>query len=231
MGRRMDVITSWAASTAGLGIGMAVGKLGARPERPLELYEFEGCPFCRRARQALSVLDLDAMIYPCPKGGTRYRPIVKERGGQNMFPYLIDPNTGVEMYQSLDIAAYLHKTYGRGSRPLSFRGMRGVAPLSTLASAMRPTKGGRAVDARAPQEPLELYSFEASPYCRIVRETLSILEIPYLLRNVAKGSKKRKEFIELSGKMMVPYLVDPNTGVSMFESGDIKQYLYDTYAQ
>ena len=137
----------------------------------------------------------------------------------------------VEMYQSLDIAAYLHDTYGRGPRPLSFRGMQSVAPLSMLASAIRPTKGMRVIEARAPEQPLVLYSFEASPYCRMVRETLCILEIPYLLHNVAKGSDKREAFVALSGKMMVPYLVDPNTGVSMFESADISQYLYDTYAE
>ena len=34
----------------------------------------------------------------------------------------------------------------------------------------------------------------------------------------------------LSGKMQVPYLLDPNTGVRMFESGDIRAYLYETYA-
>jgi glutathione S-transferase len=28
----------------------------------------------------------------------------------------------------------------------------------------------------------------------------------------------------------VPYLVDPNTGVRMFESADIRRYLYDSYA-
>ncbi len=230
MGRTFDVVTSWAASTAGLGIGMRVGRLGARPEQTLELYEFEGCPFCRRARQALSVLDLDAMIYPTPKGGTRYRPIVKERGGRSMFPFLIDPNTGVEMYESLDICRYLHETYGAGRRPLSFRGIPSIAPLSTLASAVRPMRGGRVKDARAPKQPLVLYSFEASPYCRLVREALCELEIPYLLRNVAKGSKKRKQFVEMSGKMMVPYLIDPNTDTAMFESADIVRYLRDTYA-
>jgi glutathione S-transferase len=30
--------------------------------------------------------------------------------------------------------------------------------------------------------------------------------------------------------MQVPYLIDPNTGARMFESGEIRQYLYDTYA-
>ena len=63
-----------------------------------------------------------------------------------------------------------------------------------------------------------------------MRERLCELEIPYLLHNVAKGSSKRKEFIARSGKMMVPWLVDPNTGKEMFESADICTYLDKTYA-
>ena len=34
----------------------------------------------------------------------------------------------------------------------------------------------------------------------------------------------------LSGRMQVPFLRDPNTGAQMFESADIRRYLYDTYA-
>ncbi len=79
-------------------------------------------------------------------------------------------------------------------------------------------------------EPLELYSFESSPFCRIVRERLCTLELPYLLHNVAKGSPGRDAFVERSGKMMVPYLIDPNTETSLFESADIARYLEDTYA-
>ncbi|MHC5059284.1 MAG: glutathione S-transferase N-terminal domain-containing protein, partial [Planctomycetota bacterium] len=77
---------------------MNVGPLGPRPERPLELYEFEACPFCRKVREALSILDLNAMIYPCPKKGPRFREEVKRRGGKYLFPYLVDPNTGEAMY-------------------------------------------------------------------------------------------------------------------------------------
>jgi glutathione S-transferase len=91
-------------------------------------------------------------------------------------------------------------------------------------------KGMRYTPSRKPEQPLELYSFEGSPYCRIVRETLSSLEIPYVLHNVAKDSPSRAAFVERSGKMMVPYLVDPNTGTEMFESADIKNYLLATYA-
>ena len=32
-----------------------------------------------------------------------------------------------------------------------------------------------------------------------------------------------------SGKMQVPYLVDPNAGTEMFESADILAYLEETY--
>ena len=73
---------------------------GKRPEKTLELYEFEVCPWCRRVREAISLLDLEVLIKPCSKNGPRYRPWVIENGGQRMFPYLVDPNTDVAMYES-----------------------------------------------------------------------------------------------------------------------------------
>lgn len=229
LSRTFDLASSFAVSGFRFVRGLRVGRLGARPEQPLELYEFEACPFCRRVREALSALDLEAYIYPCPKGGTRYRQVVRERGGREMFPYLIDPNTEVEMYESADIVDYLWKTYGDGGPPIvSSRG-----PLfmisSTLASLIRPARGRAARGNQTPAEPLELYSFEASPYCRLAREELCVLELPYLLHNVAKGSPSRDAFVERSGKMMVPYLIDPNTGAAMFESADIVEYLRSTY--
>ena len=72
--------------------------------------------------------------------------------------------------------------------------------------------------------------FEASPFSRIVREVLCSLEIPYLLHNVARGSPRREAFEQRSGRIMVPWLVDPNTGTEMFESADIARYLDETYA-
>ena len=62
---------------------------------------------------------------------------------------------------------------------------------------------GKLEAARAPGKPLELYSFEISPFCRIAREALCSLEIPYLLHNVGKNSPRRPAFEERSGKMMV----------------------------
>jgi glutathione S-transferase len=231
MNRVLDVATSFAVSAARLGGGMQVRLLGHRPEKRLELYEFEACPYCRKVREALSILDLEAMIYPCPKNGPRFRPEAIRRGGKSQFPFLIDPNTGQELYESDDIVTYLFEHYGDGGVPLSLS----LGPLtdvsSMLASIWRPAAGARYRPANQPKKPLELYSFEASPFCRIVREELCALELPYVLHNVAKGSPSRDEFVERSGKMMVPYLVDPNTGTEMFESADIVAYLDRTYAK
>uniref|UniRef100_A0A804LVE7 GST N-terminal domain-containing protein n=1 Tax=Zea mays TaxID=4577 RepID=A0A804LVE7_MAIZE len=42
-----------------------------RPEKPIEIYEFEGCPFCRKVREMVTVLDLDVLFYPCPQKAQR----------------------------------------------------------------------------------------------------------------------------------------------------------------
>jgi glutathione S-transferase len=227
--RTLDIATSLAATLARLGGGLRVETLGRRPEKPLELYEFEGCPYCRKVREVLTALDLEALVYPCPKGGSRFREIVRERGGKAQFPYLVDPNTGQAMYESGDIVRYLFNEYGTGRVPLLYS----IGPLfdatSALASAWRLGAGARVEPSKPPAMPLELWSFEASPFCRIVRETLCTLEIPYHLRNVGKNSPSRDAFVERSGKMQVPFLADPNTQVELFESADIVRYLRATY--
>ena len=77
---------------------------------------------------------------------------------------------------------------------------------------------------------LEVSSYEASPYSRVVRETLSRLEIPYVLHNLARGSTKRDAFVAKTGKMQVPYLVDPSRHeAGMFESKDIVAHLESRY--
>lgn len=229
MNRTLDLATSFAATVARLGGGLRVERLGPRPALPLELYEFEGCPYCRKVREALTVLDLEALIHPCPKGGSRFRTLVRERGGKEQFPYLVDPNTGKAMYESSEIVRYLFAEYGAGSVPFLY----GFAPLvdvtAGLASAWRLGAGVWAEPSKAPEQPLELWSFEASPFCRLVREVLCTLELPYRLHNVGKGSPSREAFVERAGKMQVPYLADPNTQIEMFESDDIVHYLRETY--
>lgn len=221
-----------------------------QPVQSLVLYDMENCPYCRLVREVLTELDLDVLILPCPKNGQRFRPKAKDLGGKFQFPFLVDPNTGTQMYESADIIRYLAKTYEGRAR--SQRGLkRQVAVMgSTLASASRPLRGARVRPSRTPEKPLELFSFESSPYSRLVREVLCELEIPYLLRNTGKAAwtdmgpasfrdklfkgpkdtgRNRKVLAERTGRVQVPYLIDPNTGTEMYESADIIAYLEKTY--
>lgn len=228
--RFWDVTTATAASAARPNFGNVHYARRKTPDQALELYEFEVCPYCRIAREALSALSLDPIVYPCPKGGTRFREKVKAEGGRYQFPYLVDPNTGVSIYESADIVEYLFREYGLGPVPWFLRQRLFAVSTSMLASAFRPSRGRHVVSAKQPEQLLQLYSYEGSPFCRIAREALSELELPYRLRNVPRKSPDRGEFISSSGKMQVPYLLDPNTGVEMFESAEIRRYLYETYA-
>ena len=226
----MNILSAWGSSALRGGAGLRTQPtLGPRPAKRLELYEFEGCPFCRKVRELLTALDLEAVIYPCPKNGTRFRPKVTELGGKAQFPYLVDPNTGAAMYESDAIIAYLVEHYGAAGVPASLK----LGPVTTISSLMASAVRGRSAarESRAPSLPLELYSFEASPYCRIAREALCDLELPYVLHNVGKKSPSRPAFIARSGKMQVPWLHDPNTDTSMFESADIVAYLNRTYGR
>lgn len=248
---QLNIASSLLATFMRTGVGIATRSAAIQPEQPLELYEFEGCPHCRLVREVLTELDLDALIYPCPKGGERFRPSVIERGGKAQFPYLVDPNTGREMYESADIIRYLFETYDASSPPLRWRLVELQRFGSALASIPRFGSGVRVRSSRRPEQPLELYSFESSPFARPVRDLLCELEIPYILRSVGRSTASdwvpptlrdafsiearpetvnRRALLERAGWLAVPYLVDPNTGTELAESADIIDYLSKTYA-
>jgi len=99
-----------------------------RPKKTLILYEFECCSYCRKVREVLSVLDLDCIIYPCPRTTfeadgvaseeSRFRPEAVKIGGKAQFPLLVDQNVlnsdnePLHMYESDDICNYLIQMYG-----------------------------------------------------------------------------------------------------------------------
>ncbi|KAG6554995.1 hypothetical protein Mapa_003580 [Marchantia paleacea] len=177
----LETTTSGIASLARLPWGSKVnaevvaerGETG-QPPQLLQLYEFEACPFCRRVREALTELDLSAEVYPCPKGSLKHREFVKRNGGQEQFPYLIDPNTGASMFESSEIVSYLFKQYGGGRKPSP-----GLLE-STLVTGWVPTilRAGRGMmlytkaSSDTPSQKLELYSYENNQFARLVRETL-----------------------------------------------------------
>lgn len=252
LGHTLNILSSTTASSLRLWRGMNAFEPAVRqPEKLLELYDFEACPYCCKVRQALTELDLDAMILPCPKGGRRFRPWVVKRGGRSSFPYLVDPNTGDEMYESDDIIEYLYQTYADRPAPEHLLGDPLQRVTSPVAAAVRGLRGLNRRPAREPEQPLELFSFEASPFSRPVRELLCELEIPYILRNTGKAQwrdmgppfvkarvfastplrgRNRLLLKERTGRVQLPYLIDPNTGAEMFESEDILRYLESSYA-
>lgn len=206
----INLATSFVASVLRFGAG-APGAPAIAATPPV-LYEFEGCPFCRIAREAVSEAGVAVLVRPCPKGGKRFRPAVAELGGKAQFPYLIDPNTDEKMYESANISRYLIKTYG-GARPF----MQWTGPIDLLSSQFgvlaRLMAGTITIKSRAPEKPLEFTGAERDPRARLVKERLCSMEIEYLWRPI-------------SG---VPTLSDPNTGALLSGAVEIRRYLKENY--
>jgi glutaredoxin len=190
------------------------GRAAARmPEQTLILYEFEGCPFCRIARESITSLRLPVEIRPCPKRGRRFRPRVLEMGGKAQFPYLVDPNTGIRMYESADIVRYLHRTYGERRAPISLYFGPLNVQLSALGLALRGSNGLRSRHRTAEiDQPLLVSGAEADPRARLLRELLCELELPYVLT---------------PGRAIG--LRDPNTSTTLDGSFSARQYLLAQY--
>lgn len=231
-----------------------------QPEKALVLYEMEGCPYCRRVREVMTHLNLDYESRPAPHKGQLYRNELKQQSGATQVPYLIDENADVQMAESQDIIDYLFEHYSKeGSTPAKYQEQNIVGEvfnkLTTATSMLRGLKAEHPQKNKTrgkPEKLLELYGFEASPFCRLVRERLCELELGYVNHNVAreqiqdiggmgvrlnvgeyqpvKGGKRERIMKEvMGGKIQVPYFIDPNTDIQMFESADIIAYLNKTY--
>jgi len=217
------------ASAVRAGSGAFVGRVGARPEHRLVLYEMEACPYSRKVREQLCTLDLDVDIRPCPDGGSRHRRELRAIGGREEIPLLVDPNQDLALYGSDAIVRYLARTYGDGTVPWPLE----LGPLtdmtSKLASLLRMRAGSEAELSRRPTLPLEMWGFEPCPDCRLVREVLCAYQIGYVLHNAARGSAKRLELRERMGAVKLPALFDSNTGASVTGRQPIVDYLRSMY--
>ena len=57
-------------------------------------------------------------------------------------------------------------------------------------------------------EMMKLYQFESCPYCKMVREVMSELQLTYVNVNVPRDRSQRHEVMQVSGQPLVPVLVD-----------------------
>lgn len=247
----ISLITSFLATGVRGGKGLSAIVRLKQPEKLLEFYDIEGCPYCRPVREVLTQLDLDVLIYPCPKGSKQHWDRLTVLGGKSQVPFLYDPNTDRSLYDAQNIIDYLFQTYSLDNKLNSPKRL-GLLQ-SQLATALRFKAGINAEQVHpVPQssKPLELFSFEASPFSRLVREKLSELGIAYVLRNSGKqqladqgmpwlrpnfgkyqpvSGTKRAELLSRTGKVQFPYLYDPNTDRGLFESQKIIEYLQQQY--
>ncbi len=73
----------------------------------LTLYVKTGCPFCAKVLAAAETLNLELNLKNVADEAIATELIT--RGGKLQMPYLVDGETGTEMYESDDIIEYLQK--------------------------------------------------------------------------------------------------------------------------
>ena len=238
-----------------------------QPEKSLIIYEHEACPYSRRVREVMTLLNLDYESRPSPHKGHVYRDELEQLAGKTQVPFLIDENfakdeEGNQILDSQAIIDHLFANYSeKGFTPDKYQRQSkkdNASIVNKVASVASMMRGVRAVHPKKnlargkPKQPLHLYGFEASPFCRLVRETLSELEVGYINHNVAReqiqdigafgfhlslgeykpikgGKRDRLIKEEIKGELLFPYLVDPNTNAQMYESRDIIDYLEYNY--
>lgn len=211
-----------------------------RPSKPLIVYEYDASPYCKRVREMVNILDLTVEYRPCPgaRQGAFSEKLFKQTGRRTV-PFLVDPNKGVKMFDSNTIINYLVDTYGPAREvfdrkalwPVTAEGF-AVSTATTTAVLAGMPGAQRQKNARPDNEnmqPLEFWAYECSPFCRPVKEKLCSLCLPHTFVSCSRGSANRDRMVEKTGRFQVPYLVDPNTGVDMFEGAAMVDYLDKVY--
>ena len=71
---------------------------------------------------------------------------------------------------------------------------------------------------------LDLYILENCPYCKKVLSFLETTDLNYNKIDI-KNKQNEETLIKLGGTRQVPFLVDNDRNVQMYESDDIIEYL------
>ena len=82
------------------------------PATPLIFWAYEGSPFCKLVRERLVELGIPHTQISCPRGSYNRDRLFDKTGGRFQVPYLEDPNTRVNLFESAAIIEYLEKVYG-----------------------------------------------------------------------------------------------------------------------
>ena len=71
---------------------------------------------------------------------------------------------------------------------------------------------------------LELFVLETCPYCKKVTDFLEKESIKYQKIDIS-NKESEESLIQIGGKRQVPFLVDTERNIQMYESNDIIEYL------
>lgn len=111
---------NFATVTAGLSSvarGLAGGTLDktARIDNnlmaPITLFGYEASPFVKPVREALCELGLAHVLIPCARGSSNRKVQMELTGRQFQVPFIVDPNTQVECFESNEIVKFLKEVY------------------------------------------------------------------------------------------------------------------------
>jgi len=78
-------------------------------------------------------------------------------------------------------------------------------------------------------KPITLYSHASGPNPWKVAIILEELGLPYESKMMDMGQLKKEPYVSLNPNGRVPCIEDPNTGIVLWESGAIVEYLIETY--
>lgn len=81
----------------------------------IELYQRENCSFSHAVRNKLTHLGLDFVAHSVPNGQPLKHEQLVKAGGKDQVPFLIDHTSGIKLYDSSAILAYLDKSYGKNA--------------------------------------------------------------------------------------------------------------------
>mmetsp|Transcript_25696 Transcript_25696/g.74325 ORF Transcript_25696/g.74325 Transcript_25696/m.74325 type:complete len:462 (-) Transcript_25696:1127-2512(-) len=253
-----DTLTSGLASIARLPFGVTVSSDAKRLQGSAAgddltiatLYDIENDMECRLVRERISELDLIVQTVVPAASHSRvfvdpsYEFALPE--GSEIPRLVLDD--GKAIAGSEDILAYLDDTFAvEGASSNDEEGDAKQQTIDAVLKAasflpglLRTGRGQQVCSAASvasklpvprPTKPLILYSYEGNQFCRLVREVLIELDLPYELRSAGKTSPRRAQMSAMTGgSSQCPYLIDENTDTATFESADIVRYLYKTYA-
>jgi glutathione S-transferase len=77
---------------------------------------------------------------------------------------------------------------------------------------------------------LTLYIKETCPFCQRVLQMGENLQVTFDVKDVSEDESAQAELMEKGGKDQVPFLVDAEKDVSMYESNDIIEHIREHYA-